>query len=80
MSLTDHFKRIIHRYPYPLSVDHSKSPRPHEVDVPYHFGYTPIKNVGRFYLFLTPQDRDDFAKRHNLRLRIPKTWPPERYR
>lgn len=72
-------QHIINKYPYPLQVDRDAHPNPHKVQVPYDFGYLPINKVGKFYMFLTPQDRDDFVKRYALKKRTIKQWPPEKY-
>ena len=79
MSRTDHFKLLIAKYPFPLQVNRDAHPKPHKIDVPYHYAYVPLPLVGRFFLFLTPQDRDDFAKRYALKKRTIKQWPPAGY-
>lgn len=80
MSYINHFKRLIAKYSFPLEVGRDIGPKPHQVDVPYHFAYVPLKRIGRFYLFHTREDRLDFAARYRLPLRIPRLWPPEKFR
>ena len=57
------------KYPFHLAVSRNLAPKPHEVEVPYDFAYTPTAGAGAMYLFLTDSDRQHFASKYRLELR-----------
>lgn len=79
MSRLAHFRRLIATYPIPLQVNKDRHPKPHNIEVPYHYAYVPLPLIGRFFLFLTEEDKNDFAKRYAIKHRTIKEWPPLKY-